>query len=77
MRRLPGITVVAALAVLVSAVPAQAAHPGDQVTRPRKRPAPATTATSSGTVAGTVADTPPSAGTGDRKSVEEGKSVVV
>ncbi|MER6172858.1 N-acetylmuramoyl-L-alanine amidase [Streptosporangium sp. NPDC001681] len=62
MRRLPGITVVAALAVLVSAVPAQAAHPGDQVTRPRKRPASTTTETSPGAVAGT----PPSAGTGAR-----------
>ncbi|MEV4380392.1 peptidoglycan recognition family protein [Streptosporangium sp. NPDC049644] len=52
MRRLPGITVVTALAVLVSAVPAQAAYPGSRPTWPWKRPAPATAAASPGAVAG-------------------------
>ncbi|WP_326641383.1 N-acetylmuramoyl-L-alanine amidase [Streptosporangium sp. NBC_01755] len=59
MRRLPGITVVAALTVLVSAVPAQATRPEDRVAWPWKHPAPFTTATSPDA----VTDTPSPTGT--------------
>ncbi|MFF5244976.1 N-acetylmuramoyl-L-alanine amidase [Streptosporangium sp. NPDC000095] len=56
MRRLPGITVVTALAVLTSVAPAQAARPGDRPAHPRTPSPLSGTSTPSGTAtAGTSA----------------------